>query len=32
VSGQLHALAGLSLGEEILLPIVQWAAWATEPV
>jgi len=33
VSGQLHALAALSLGEEILLPPnMQWAAWATKPV
>ena len=32
VSGQLHALAVLSLGEEILLPYMQWAAWTTNPV
>jgi hypothetical protein len=32
VSGQLHAPAALLVGKELLIPIVQEAGWAPEPV
>jgi hypothetical protein len=32
VTGQLHALAGIALGEEPLEPINEVAGWASEPV